>query len=235
MIAFTTTDLNKIFRREVADPLEGVDATEPDSENLWKEDEIYQYMTEALDQVSKGTGGRYRVYQFPVVAGQATIGIPRALLNIRSARLLTAKVTVQEANANDYLFRVRDDYNKPLIGAQGMFDATGSPSDCYIRDYDANQIRLVPIPATDDTLEIQCDVTDNFLYAADYPLPFQDAEDQRLVLHYMKFLAYLKHDADAENLPRSTLFKGLYETGVAERESRLRNYRRAPGAVRMDW
>lgn len=235
MIAITSTDLNNIFRREVKDPLAGYDDDHPDSESLWKEDEIYQYMTEAIDMVSKIVCGRYRIYQLPVVANQSAIYVPRAVLEIRSARLVTAQLTLIEGNANSYVYRGVDDYGREIISGQGMFSATGSPPTTYIRDYQANCIRLVPIPTTNDTLEVQCNVTDPFMYEAGFPLPVMDTEDQRLILTHMKGRAYMKHDADTEDMVRAKFYMDLFEKDSLDRASRLRNYNRAPGFVQMDW
>lgn len=234
MLAYTSSDLNTIFRREVRDPLEGT-ADEPDSENLWSELEVYQYMTEAFDRVSKEVGGRYKIYQLAVVANQPLIYLPRAVLDIRTARLLVAGVPVLQANADQFLYERVDDYGRNFLTASEMFTVTGSPPIHFIRDYELKQLRLVPIPAANDTLEIQCTTTDTVPYDAGMPLPLMDTEDQRLVLTWMKYLAYMKHDADTEDLVRARYYEKTFEDRVILRAADFERQHRAPTPIRMDW
>jgi len=232
MIAYFTDELATVFRGEVADILEGVDANHPDSENLWKNVEIHQYQTEAADMLSKDVGGRYKILTFPLSIGVQLVPLPRSVLHIRQARLVTFGHTINPANADDRTTRWENDYWEFLNSA--FWTARGTPT-VYVRDYNSSGLLLAPIPAQVDTLELQCAVTQGVPLGPGMPLPFLDTEDQRLMLHYMKYLAYMKHDADVLDLTRSTMFKKLFDDGAAIREVRLRSYRRRPGVVKTDW
>ena len=65
------------------------------------------------------------------------------------------------------------------------------------------------------------------------PLPFLETVDQLLLLHFMKSLAYRKHDAETEDLVRARDHEQHWIAGVQDRKSELNNYRRKPTVIRM--
>jgi hypothetical protein len=229
---FTTDELNARFRLDVADPLEGVDDTEADSESLWKEHEIYDYMTEAADAVARDTRGLYKLLELPVSAGESKVVLPRSVLELRLARLVGQNRIVFDANQNDIAYGARVcDYGEwlPLSG----FNATGTPR-MYARDRVKKALVLSPVPTQDDTLECQCVVTLATPLLCGMPLPFLERPDIRLMLHFMKYLAYAKQDADTLDLARSESFKSRYDAEATEREVTLRRQRRMPSPIRME-
>jgi hypothetical protein len=234
MLATTTDELNEVFRDEVSDPLEGIDADNPDSENLWKEREVYRYMTEAVDAVAKQVQTLYRLIRLPVVATQQVVRLPKSVLDIRSARMVTAGNTLLPQNANQALYAPRDDYGMVATVTPGFFTDTGLPRN-YVRDYDAHALRLVPTPTVDDTIEIQCDIVPGTPMAAGIPLLMTDTEDQRLLLTKMKALAYSKQDADCVDMERAEYFEKKFKLDVVERAVSLRRMRRASGVIAMEW
>jgi len=219
--AFTTDDLNTKFRLDVDDLLEGVNSSNPDSENLWKNDEIYGYMTAAIDRWAKDTEGIFKVVPpITLVANVQFYTLPRYVFKIREARLITANVYLYQRNIDAFMFEKRDDYGRTLIGYGSVFTATGGQPREYVLDYKPNQIMLIPIPVTVDTLEIQCVATLAIPLGAGMPLPTMDAADQLLVLDYMK---------------RADEFMTRYERVMIDRKLELRRKRRSPGTVMSSW
>jgi len=230
---FTTDELNCKFRIEVADPLEGDDSgTEPDSENLWKDHEIYGYATEAADAVARDTQGLYKLVELPVVVDENVVSLPRYILHIRFARLVTANSQVVESNQDDIMTGTVCDYGVQLSG--GLLRARGRPRS-FARDRERKALVIAPTPTQADTLELQCSVTIATPLLCGMPLPFLELPDQRLMLHFMKYLAYAKQDADVLDLARSESFKARYDSEVAERAVELRNQRRRPSPIAMEW
>lgn len=234
MLAVTSDDLNGLFRQEVADVIRD-DATDPvDADRLWKDVEVYSYMTEAADAVARETLGLYKLVQVPVRAGVQAYTLPLYVLEIRNVRLISAGRTLCQHNINEYGVIGDDDYGQQVVGSANVFTVRGTPTQ-YMRDYDTRAIRLIPIPTVDDTLELQCAVTIPAPLSAGMAMPFRESVDQRLMLLKMKALAYAKHDIDTFDTARSEAFAAEFETKAAARKAELLNYRRKPGVVRMEW
>lgn len=221
MFATVSDELLRFFRAESDDTVEPY---------LWADWEAYGYMTEAFDALLKQTEVQYRVLRLPFAAGVATVPLPARVLHLREVHIDGRKL--DPANANAPGFEHADDYGRIASAPSALFDSSGEP-EFYVRDYESKALRLVPIPAAAGTLEVQASVSIAMPMAEGIPLPTTDAEDLRLVLHYMKHLAFQKHSADTEALVRAKWHLGEYTAGAAEREARLRNYRRTPGTVRM--
>lgn len=232
MLAFSTDELALRFRSDVADPLEG-GTTAADSECLWSDYDVYGYLTAACDQLAKDTEAFYKVIQRPVVANEPLIVIPQQVHIIREARLVTARVYLEPYNIDDRVPSLIDDYGTYSSGNMTVFNTVGQPRS-YIQDYEPQRLRLVPIPAMDDTLEFQAVVTIAVPQQAGMPLPFRDTEDQLLLLKYMKYLAYQKQDADTLDLARADKFKKEYDDGSVERKYEYRRRRRQGGLIRSD-
>lgn len=232
MLAATTTELLGVFRDEVDDVVTDIDGS--DFGCLWKDREIYGYMTEACDAVARDTNTQYRLISVNYTAGDGVVALPSYVHEIRSIRDADRSVVLEQVNANAPALAQGDDYGQSL-GTNVMFGVSSGQPRAYVRDYDARAIRLIPTPSADGTLEIQCSVTIAARLQKDMPVPFAAIPDQRLVLHYMKSLAYRKQDAETEDLVRANGFEALYREGAAARAAELRNVRRAPPVVRMEW
>lgn len=205
-----------------------------DVDSLWKEAEVYSYMTEAIDEVARAVLGAYKTIQIPLLANVPAYKLPQYVLDIRFARTLIQGCEITQHNIDEYAGFKTWDYGQPLIGSTGIFTATGAPTQ-YMRDYDARSIRLIPIPNAADTLELQCTIGLAYQMQAGMPLLFTETPDQRLILTKMKALAYNKHDADTYDSKRSQMFADEFEARSKERAVELRRIRRAPGVVRMEW
>lgn len=220
MFATTADELLKFFRSDADDQVEPY---------LWSDVDAYGYMTEGFDALLKRAEVKYEVLSLAITAGVQDVALPAKVLHIRSAHIVGGGV-VYASSASDSSIP-RDDYGQP-ISSSISDPGTGTPS-MYVRDYRAKFLRLLPIPAANAVLEIQCSSTIGIAMAEGVALPTTDAEDLRLVLHFMKSLAYQKHDAETEDLVRAKFHEDRFRVGVLDRESRLRNMRRPPGTVRM--
>lgn len=232
MFAATTDELATALRSELDDKV--TDAGGSDFGCLWSNADIYRYMTMGCDALAKKTGYLYKTLNLPVVPDGAVVRLPSYVTNIRQARLVNTNDPVCPANANDMGFGVRDDYGLQFVGNSAMFEGTGKPQ-WYVRDFERKALRLVPIPDITDTLELQCETTLSLPQEQGMPLPFSDTDDLRLLLQYMLWQAYMKHDAETEDLVRAKFHQDQYESGVEDRASELRKYRRKPSVMRMNW
>src|SRR5690606_884565 len=218
MFASSADELLRCFRAEVGDAV---------APYLWEDWEVYGYMTEGFDALLKQANVQTTVLQLAFAEGEPTVVLPRSLLHIRAMRIVGGG-PLRAASATERAAVRSNDYGAPWTGEDPMFSGSGKPQ-FYVRDYERRALRLVPIPNVGGTLELQGTVTVSTPLGDGTPLPSTDAEDLRLVLQYMKYLAYAKHDAETEDLTRSAHHEARFRAGAKERESRLRNYRRPPG------
>lgn len=232
MLASTTDELMLRFRSDVDDKITDVDGSDIDC--LWKNEDVYAYMTVACDRVAKDTDNLPKVMRLPVKAGEAGVRVPAYVTDIRSARLVNRNCSLDQVNTNSTGFGTRSDYGIQHNGFLLMFDSSGTPN-VFVRDYDRKEIRLVPVPVEDDTLEIQCNTAPSLPQEQGMPLPFTDTEDQMLVLYWMKAQAYRKHDAETEDLVRAKENEALYDHWSVERKYELQRQRRSPPVLRMNW
>lgn len=229
MLATSTDGLAAIFRAEVDDQF--TDPQNPsDVDCLWKEVEIYGYMTEAADAVARDVEGLYKIAQYPVVAGVQLVPLPKSILHVREARLLTAQLKLHPRNIDDVASLPSDDYGFRVESQ--FWTSTGVPR-FFVRDYDRRGILLSPIPTSNDTIELQCTTTLGAPLVAGAMLPFLEVPDQRLMLLKMKALAYLKQDADTQDLKRSAAFDKKYTDMATDRKAMLEAYRRTPGQIQQ--
>lgn len=223
MFAATADELLRNFRAEVGDSV---------APYLWEDWEAYGYMTEGFDALLKTAGVQTTVLQLAFTAGTPTVALPKSLLHIRTARIVGGG-ELAPASATARAAVRAGDYGQAAPAADPMFSGTGTPQR-YVRDYERRALRLVPIPNVDGTIELQGTKTLSLPMEDGAALPSDDSEDLRLVLHYMKSLAYAKHEAETEDLTRASYHDKHFKVGAAQRDARNRNYRRPPGVVRME-
>ena len=228
-LAKTAYDLLVIFRGEVSDIVN--DVTVQEYARLWKDAEIYGYMTEACDALARDTELLYEVSSIGYLAGDLTVPLPPHILKIRSVRMVTANKTLRPNNANGPRTVYRD-YG--IVSPSSMFGVSGTPLE-YVRDYDIGALRLVPTPIVADTLELQSSVTIPDALGTGDDVPFTEAIDQRLVLEYMKSRAYRKQDAETQDFKRADDAKAAYDLGSLKRAEQIRKYRRAAGVVQYQF
>lgn len=233
MLAFTTDDFNKVFRAEVGDSI--VDVNGSDEDRLWKDWEVYGYMTEAISRVMSETATTMRLIELPVLQGQREVRCP---FYIEEIRLITRKSDnrkVEPYNTNEGGYGVRHDYGLRIDGQDMLLNTEQGQPRGFVRDYMPGFLHLIPVPSENDTLVVQCEVKLSMPLEAGMPLPLAEIEDQRLALEWMKARAYRKHDAETEDLVRANSAETWFKAEVINRAAKLRNNRRKPGVVRMEW
>lgn len=223
MLVATTTECLAKFRYEVDD--ESTDAP------LWSDTEAYSYMSEAADKVAKDVEGGYRLINLPITAEDYLFRLSPNVLHIRGVRVLSTGKMLTPANYNSLGNNITSDYGITVTNV--VIGRTGSLC-YYVRDYAPGKLLLVPAPVADDTLEIECTTTQAIPLEAGMVMPFMDTTDQRLLLTWMKKLAYEKQDSDTMDLSRAELFEKQYKAEALERKSALRSYRRTPGVIQME-
>lgn len=221
MLATTADEMALLFRQDVDDVLSTGDTD--DTDRLWKDYEVYRYMTVACDRLAKDTDAFLRVLRLTVTADDDTVPLSNRVLNIFGARLETADCEVVPRNANEGGPLRLSDYGLTLRAAP-----------TWTRDYERNALVLAPVPTQADTLILSCSVSISAPMMTGAPLPFVDIDDQLLLLHAMKAQAYLKQDAETQDMTRAKIFDASYRAGASERKYERLRQRRQPGVVRMD-
>lgn len=224
MLAFDTTGLMLLFRSEVDDELQ---ASCGDEDCLWKNAEVYSYMTEAVDAVMRLTGGTSGEYRVPYLAGAASVRMPRKVYQIQSAWLDGGK-QLRISRASD----LNMDRNQSPITLD--LDRRDTPTHLMC-ELGMEHCVLYPTPDVDGAVNVLGYFTLGAPLAEGVPMPLREIRDQRLVLTYMKALAYTKHDAETYDSGRAMSYMADFNTGIQDRESEIRRNRRPPGFVKMDW
>lgn len=232
MFAETADELLLTFREDVHD--DTTYSPGDDSLCLWRDAEIYRYMTVAVDRLARDTEGLVERITLTFQAGDPLVPLPAHVLEIRYATNLTHQLELRPANGDQRSLGVIDDYGHRTFAPIGVRSVHGKPH-FYVRDLQKRALELCPWPDTNGEIEILATVTIDERMEAGADLPFLEAVDQELLLDYMKYLAYRKQDAEAEDLTRSNAALTAYRLAVPRRKAEINNYRRTPGAVRMNW
>lgn len=231
----TTDELEKIFRSEVDDPLRGVAPDSPDVTCLWKSWEVMQYMNEAASEVARRLQSNHKSYTIPIVAADGPFyRLPSTTetIDISQAYLKVLQQELTEINLVNASYPIND-YGYMTSSMSHWQTATGNPI-WFNREEKEGYIRLVPAPTKDDTLLITATV-DSYNLDCGMTLPFPRLPDQRLMLTWMKKLAYAKNDADTYDTNKSQRFEQEFDRTVIDRRYELERQRRAPGRVRFSW
>ncbi len=224
-------DLISQFRVEVADPLvPGGNAATPDEDSLWKDSELLGYLNEAQREVVRRTYPLFGRRRFPVRANDPYVRLPDDYMAQRRVRLLDSRYTLTAVNANELEQQIREDY-----GARSYHNwenaGPGQPN-VAVFDDSPGEIRLVPEPAEDDTLELLYFRWPDLIERMSTPLDLDHRHYMRAMLHWMKVLAYRKQDADAMDLERAQVFGLEFQREVDRIYGEQRREHRRPGTVR---
>lgn len=233
MFATTTDDLEKAFRLDVDDVI--IEDGRGDADRLWSVADVSRYMTTAADAVARHTFVLQEVIQLPITPGDRNVDLPAHVLDINAARLVGRNQPVTEMNTNEHTGAAYWDYGNPLPGQSVLTSNVRGVPRTFTRDYALGVLMLTPVPAEGDLLEIQCAVTIDAKLERGMDLPFRDPVDVELMLTHMKASAYVKQDADAQDMVRAAAFADQFRFASIERKAELERIRRRPGAVRMNW
>jgi hypothetical protein len=233
-MSFITTpqDLAKRFRSDVNDPLRGP-VSKPDVDALWKIEDVEYYMSVAASKVGREGEQLFNTITLAMTAFEPTVTLPKNSLymgDIRRAYLQTTRRELTETNIEN-LKNYRRDYGE-IVGSGGWEIMKGYPR-WFIRNYYPGQLRLVPIPAISDTLELTAMFVPRLQDGM--PLPFEDPIDIELMLTWMKVMAYRKHDVDTFDEDRALKLEEQFRRDIVNRNSEARRIRRAPTRTIFQW
>jgi hypothetical protein len=235
MEARTVQSLIVDFRKDVDDYTDAYENNVGDDSNaLWLDSEVLRYVNSAVDALARATFGLNEVARIGFAAGATFVTLPKHILDIHSARLVTANRAVVQRNVGQVGTTAVNDYGIQHTEAPAMFDtALGVPRE-FVREYDANKLRFIPGALDADTLELQCSVTISRSLTATDNVPFTELVDIELLITYMRHLAYRKHKAETEDLVRSKSNKQDFDTQADYRRCELARQRSVPGMIRME-
>lgn len=231
-MAVTPTTLRDRFRREVDDVLpDPLD----DSAALWTDAEILEYLNEAQQKFVHGA--RYIVarVELSVVAGDAVVTVPEAVVALRSeiGYLQDRQVNIKEMAYSEFASAESDDYGMKVTGGRSAFAAQtpGRPRR-FSMDIEANKLLLFPPSDTDDTLVIDAYVEAPELEDFNDALVVTNPRHARMLLDGMKEFAYGKQDAETYDPNQLTRYQARFEDSIqqvrAERAQRRRQTQPMP-------
>ncbi len=217
-----STALLNLFRAEVRDEV---------APYLWTDPEIYSYINEAQNMFCRLHGGiadaTSAITHIDVSTGDVFAPISPLILKIREARRSSDSYDLEILNFEDLQFRrSEDDYGRR---AGFKLDNEIGELKAIVVGMEANRIRLVHIPDRNQSIDLIV-----------YRLPAvpisggsQSLEiseyHHRYLLHWMKYLAHQKQDAETYDRGRSDMFRAEFfaycDQAKAERERREHKYR----------
>lgn len=218
-----TADLFNLFRTETRDNIPG--------EYLWSDEEVYGFMDEAQKMFCRLYGGiadsTSEITVVEVPAGTVFAEVSPLILKLRMVVDSETNRILTILNAEDLeRMPLTDDYGH---SARYQLDNLQGELRAVVSGMGDNAMRLVRIPSTDRTLNLMV-----------YRLPLEtieddstdleiDAQHHRSLLHWMKYLAHMKQDAETFDRGRAEEFeRRFYEyctQAKQERERRDHKYR----------
>lgn len=213
-----------LFRKEVRD-----EATP----YLWSDDEILSYATHAQEMFCRLTGGiadaTSALTTLTVTAGAEFSPLSPRILKLRAARNATTGRDIQLLNYEDLqLGGAGGQYDYGQYVSNFRLDSTPGEVTGLVEGMEPNKVRWVRIPLEDLTVKLVV-----------YRMPLSpattsgeleiDEHHQRYLLHWMKYLAHQKQDAETYDRGRAEQFRNEFEMycdrAKAERERREHKYR----------
>ena len=223
-MAFTNDQLLEFFRRDMDDEVEP---------QLWSDDNILDYLDEAqaefcelVDVLAADITIAYTATDVATAGGY--VDIPHEITRVRSAELLGVRKYLILANQEEFEDNpqrfVDNDYGLDARNSEWK-DDTGEPR-ALITDMVSKQVRLYPIPTTDDTISMRV-----FRKATTSPLDGDDLEvtdnqHLRAILIKARSLAFLKQDSETYEPQESEKLEQIFLRRVAEFSQRVRRSRR---------
>lgn len=224
MIATTADDFVNILRTELAD--QKTSAERGDGDCLWKDPEMYQYATEAVDRLVSDAKLTQLVVRLPYTAGVPLLRLPGYISEVR--------FVYDESDGREIRPQNVEDYQRGGI-MPDLFGGTTAGIRYYVMDAEPGMIRIAPVPAADGAILVHVSASLKFPLAAGIPLPKLSADEIRCALFLAKSLAYQKHDAETLDLEKAEYYEQKYVRMVNDIEVGHRNKIRTPGHVRAYW
>jgi len=226
----TPEELRNRFRRDVDD----LDEDPSDqSDLLFTDDEVNEFMEEAYQQFVAETLYYHRVLELEVVQGEADITLPEEFLQTRGEKgyLVDANCSVFMQSLQP-LSSIVDDYGVRSFAPGFNSTVSGTPR-IFTLDLEFNTLRLYPTPEVDDTLQIP--IYSKPPRIADFdagPFVITDSMHVRHLLPGMKALAYAKQDADVYDRNTADRYAGAFDRKILDVYSERMRRRRKPQEIR---
>lgn len=213
-----------LFRQEVRD-----EATP----YLWSDEEILSYATHAQEMFCRLGGGiadaTSAITELTVQADDEFTDVSPRILKLRAARNATTGRDIQLLNYEDLqLGGAGGQYDYGQYVSNFRLDSTPGEVTGLVEGMEPNKVRWVRIPLEGLTVKLLI-----------YRMPLEpvtedeeleiDEHHQRYLLHWMKYLAHQKQDAETYDRGRAEQFRNEFEMycdrAKAERERREHKYR----------
>lgn len=188
----TPSDIVLAFRSAVNDEEE---------EYLFSDLEVFGYLDDAQKEFCRITKLLVDATTFASISVTAStpvidfssriIEVVRATITGRTSPLKIK--TVRQMDRGDFLSS--DDYGSSITGSNWT-TVTGTPR-ILVTDWAYGKARLYPSPTANATLSINAVVLPAEINAASTSMDVTDSSHQRILIEWMKHLAYMKDDADA--------------------------------------
>lgn len=221
----TPESLADLFRSDIED----TDADDP----LWTDVEIFGYMDQSAKQFARTTdyfadASTTEIVDVAVTATEKFVSLDPRITKIRGARLAGSGIEITPktyANVNQSGYG-RDAYDNYAFSSPINWEnSIGNPT-IIITDLEKDKGRLVPIPVSDDIINLfvyrlpLLDITED---SATFEIT--EVEYQRGLMYYMKYLAYQKNDSDVYNEQLSEASFVLADSFMDRAKSALRRQR----------
>jgi hypothetical protein len=220
-----STALLQRFRAEVRD-----EATP----YLWSDAEIFGYIDDAQKMFCRMHGGiadsSSALTTLVAAAGAEFVTVSPLILKIRAVRNAATGRDIQLLNYEDLqLGGAGGQYDYGQYVSNFRFDSTPGEVTGAVEGMEPNKLRLVAIPLEETTLKLVLYRMPRLtIDSAGLPLEI-DEHHHRHLLHWMKYLAHQKQDAETYDRGRAEQFRNEFEMycdrAKAERERREHKYR----------
>lgn len=220
-----STALLQRFRAEVRD-----EATP----YLWSDAEIFGYIDDAQKMFCRMHGGiadsSSALTTLVVAAGAEFVTVSPLILKIRAVRNAATGRDIQLLNYEDLqLGGAGGQYDYGQYVSNFRLDSTPGEVTGAVEGMEPNKLRLVAIPLEETTLKLVLYRMPRLtIDSTGLPLEI-DEHHQRYLLHWMKYLAHQKQDAETYDRGRAEQFRNEFEIycdrAKAERERREHKYR----------
>lgn len=219
-----STELRDTFRADVVDTIKPY---------LWTDAEVYGYADEAQMMFCRLAGGlpdvtTEAVCSIPVVAGEQFANLHPSILMIRQVTLASTGREIALRNLYDSR-SAGDDYGMVI---QASNDTKPGPVRAMVIGEEYNKCRWVSVPEVNDTVHITVfRLPIRAITGPDQNLEIR-REHHRTLLHWMKFLAYSKPDADTFDKTRGAENEAAFYRHCAEAKAEWERYHHKPRSIK---
>lgn len=198
---------------------------------LWEEERIIDWLDEAQRDFARVTH-IFKAKTSPaltITTGDPYVTLPDDFIEFRLARTVTANHRITNMNMNE----VENAHISGVYGEELTDDwitATGNPS-IILLDVEMGKGRLVPIPTTDDTMEMYYVRYPKKVTASSSKVELTNEDHQRLLVVFARAMAYDDNDSDVYDPRKAEALMAEFNTKTLKYASENRNSTRRAGTV----